>query len=202
MTRYVRASTIKTLTSLVTSPIYLLNPLESLNLLPFFSLEESICLNIDPGTFFEEYDEIFRRELIQLITAVYEQLLKRSEKGSLADVEKKGMELLEALVILMLKKEQDWEVKLLTVNFWRISFLSSTSSSSTIKSHWMEELPILYPKDFLRWLKQLEEEEEEKCQEERDAEYGEEAVTRLMGVLEDILHSTAGASMNDLIDCY
>ena len=29
-----------------------------------------------------------------------------------------------------------------------------------------------------------------------------EGVTRLMGVLEDILHSTAGASMNDLIDCY
>lgn len=61
MTRYVRASTIKTLTSLVTSPTCLLNPMESLALLPFFSLQESICLNIDPGTFFEEYDEIFRR---------------------------------------------------------------------------------------------------------------------------------------------
>ena len=61
MTRYVRASTIKTLTSLVTSPTFLLHPLESLNLLPFFSLEENISLNIDPGTFFEENDEIFRR---------------------------------------------------------------------------------------------------------------------------------------------
>jgi hypothetical protein len=50
-------------------------------------------------------------------------------------------------------------------------------------------------------LKQFEEEKKEKCQ-ESDDEFGEEAVTRLLGVLEDILHSTAGASMNDLIDCY
>merc|ERR1712192_3357 len=71
---------------------------------------------------------------------------------------------------------------------------------ATIKSRWMEELPIIEPEAFLCWLNQIEEEEEEekKCQEYGDKEY----VTRLMGVLEDILHSTAGASMNDLIDCY
>merc|ERR1719370_2522187 len=137
MTRYVRASTIKTLTSLVTSPTCLLNPMESLALLPFFSLEESICLDIDPGTFFEEYDEIFRRELVQLVTAVYEQLLKRSEEANLTEVEKKGIELLEALAILMLKKDQDWEVKIFTVNFWRIS-LSASPRSKT----WMTGLKI------------------------------------------------------------
>ena len=252
----------------------------------------------------------------------------------MTEVEKKGMELLEALAILMLKKDQDWEVKLLTVNFWRLSFLSSTFSSSpsrawmtglkigcddyestvnlqfrnlikevggscevktrckriieaplqnanplkrdredyeerpakniradkigqrkevpdnedadketrtqtiddileephklllrdlvrqecerqakglqrktnereaTIMSRWMEELPIVDPTDFLLWLKQLEKEEEEKCQEESEEGCDKEAVTQLLGVLEDILHSTAGASMNDLIDCY
>ena len=37
--------------------------LEALSILPFFSLEEddSINLNINPDTFFEEYDEIYRR---------------------------------------------------------------------------------------------------------------------------------------------
>ena len=76
---------------------------------------------------------------------------------------------------------------------------------ATIMSRWMEKLPIVDPTDFLLWLKQLEkkeEEEEEKCQEEREEGCDKEAVTRLLGVLEDILHSTAGASMNDLIDCY
>ena len=49
-------------------------------------------------------------------------------------------------------------------------------------------------------VRRVEIEEKEKCQE--SDEFGGEAVTRLLGVLEDILHSTAGASMNDLIDCY
>merc|ERR1712210_221935 len=70
---------------------------------------------------------------------------------------------------------------------------------ATIRSRWMEELPLMDSTDFLQWLKQ--EEAEEKCQ-EIDDEFGGEVVTRLLGVLEDILHSTAGASMNDLIDCY
>ena len=35
----------------------------------------------------------------------------------MTEVEKKGTELLEVLAILLLKKEQDWEVKLLTVKF-------------------------------------------------------------------------------------
>ena len=262
----------------------------------------------------------------------------------MTEVEKKGTELLEVLAILLLKKDQDWEVKLLTVKFWRLSLLSAamlpssawmtglkmgcddyessvnlefrkmieevggcselksrcrriieasmqsfsaplqsytaptqsynslkrdredyeerpakniradkiaqrkevpdedadeetriqtiedileephklllkdlvsqecerqakglqrknTQKEATIKNCWMEELPIMDPTDFLQWLKQFEEEKKEKCQ-ESDDEYGGEAVTRLLGVLEDILHSTAGASMNDLIDCY
>ena len=262
-------------------------------------------------------------------------MLKKSEQASLTEVERKGMGLLEALAILMLKKEQDWEVKLLTVNFWRLSLLSTSlppsrawmtglkigcedyespvnlefrklikevggcselktrcmklneasvqsynaamqshnslkrdrednkerpakniridktasrkevvpddgeeevrnqtiddileephklllkdlvsqecerqakglqrktdEKEAIIKSRWMEELPLMDSTDFLQWLKQ--EEAEEKCQ-EIDDEFGGEFVTRLLGVLEDILHSTAGASMNDLIDCY
>ena len=250
----------------------------------------------------------------------------------MTEVEEKGIKLLEALAILMLKKDQDWEVKMLTVNFWRISLSASPRSGTwmtglkigcedyessvnlqfselikevggcselktkckriikapllksynplkrdreeneerpvkiirtesfknaernevpdddeeesriqtiddileephklllrdlvsqecerqakgwqrktvakeaTVKSCWMEELPIIDPEAFLLWLNQIEEEdEEEKCQEDGDKEYGRGDVTRLMGVLEDILHSTAGASMNDLIDCY
>ena len=252
----------------------------------------------------------------------------------MTEVEEKGIELLEALAILMLKKDQDWEVKMFTVNFWRVSLSASPRSKTwmtglktgcedyessvnlqfrklikevggcpelktkckrnivaplqksynlpkrdrdrddneerpaknikaesfkngqrkeevpdddeeesriqtiddileephklllrdlvsqecerqakgwkrkaiereaAVKSHWMEELPIVDPEAFLDWLNQIEEEEEEeKCQDENDKEYGRD-VTRLMGVLEDILHSTAGASMNDLIDCY
>ena len=61
--RYVRASAVKTLKNLATSPTSLLNPLEVLNLLPFFSLKgkKTIHLDIDPAIFFEDYDEIFRR---------------------------------------------------------------------------------------------------------------------------------------------
>merc|ERR1719458_1420468 len=49
------------------------------------------------------------------------------------------MELLEALAILMLKKDQDWEVKLLTVDFWRLSLLSTSLPPS---SAWMTGLKI------------------------------------------------------------
>merc|ERR1712192_183312 len=62
---------------------------------------------------------------------------------------------------------------------------------AAIKSRWMGELPIIDPEAFLHWLNQMEEDEEQ-CQEDGDKEYGRGDVTRLMGVLEDILHSTAG----------
>ena len=66
-------------------------------------------------------------------------MLKKSEQASLTEVERKGMGLLEALAILMLKKEQDWEVKLLTVNFWRLSLLSTSLPPSRA---WMTGLKI------------------------------------------------------------
>merc|ERR1712210_377462 len=50
---------------------------------------------------------------------------------------------------------------------------------ATIRSRWMEDLPIMDSTDFLQWLKQVEEEEEEKCKE--SDELGGEAVTRLLG---------------------
>merc|ERR1712037_828540 len=52
---------------------------------------------------------------------------------------------------------------------------------ATIRTRWMEDLPIVDSTDFLQWLKQVEEEEKEKCKE--SDELGGEAVTRLLGVL-------------------
>ena len=61
--RYVRSSALRTLSCLVRHPSSAMTSLEALCILPFFSLEEddSINLNINPDTFFEEYDEIYRR---------------------------------------------------------------------------------------------------------------------------------------------
>merc|ERR1719187_3038721 len=67
--RYVRSSALRTLSCLVRHPASLLTSLAALGMLPFFSLEEGdyIGLNISPDTFFEEYYEIYRRELIFLV---------------------------------------------------------------------------------------------------------------------------------------
>ena len=69
-----------------------------------------------------------------------------------------------------------------------------------LNNNWMKDLTILRPDDFLGWLKHLKE-TELNC-EDGETKSEEEGVTLLMGVLEDILHSTQEASMNDLIDCY
>jgi len=327
--RYVRSSALRTLSCLVRDPSSLLTSLEALGMLPFFSLEEydSISLNINSDTFFEEYDEIYRRELIFLVADVYKQLLKTSPKSNLEAVRKK----MEMLALFMLEKEQDWEVKMNSVDFWRTSFSVSPRSSAwmtglkigygdyessvkgefkkliqevggceelkarcrilvefpgytsdmrkrereeceekpskvirvdktgsrevgfaqnneesvddeaeerveaiesiMVRSHklmlkdivrqecdrqerglqrqpaeeikilnnnWMKDLTIVHPDDFLGWLKQYK----ELNFEDGESKSEEEGVTLLMGVLEDILHSTQEASMNDLIDCY
>ena len=66
--------------------------------------------------------------------------------------------------------------------------------------NWMKDLTIVHPDDFLGWLKRFKY-TELNC-EDGEIKSEEEGVTLLMGVLEDILHSTQEASMNDLIDCY
>ena len=69
-----------------------------------------------------------------------------------------------------------------------------------LNNHWMKGLTIVRPDDFLGWLKHLKE-TELNC-EDGEIKSEKEGVALLMGVLEDILHSTQEASMNDLIDCY
>ena len=271
----------------------------------------------------------FSREFIFLIADVYKQLLKTSPKSNFKAARKK----IEMLALFMLEKEQDWEVKMNSVDFWRTSLSVSPRSSvwmsglrigcgdyeSSVKgkfnkliqevggceelkarcrilvespgytsdlrkrereeceekpckvirvdktgsreagfaqnneesdgddveerveaiesimvrSHklllkdivrqecdrqarglqrqpaeeikilnndWMKDLTIVHPDDFLGWLKQFKE-TELNC-EDGESKSDEEGVTLLMGVLEDILHSTQEASMNDLIDCY
>ena len=69
-----------------------------------------------------------------------------------------------------------------------------------LNNNWMKDLTIVHPDGFLAWLKQLKETEFNfECGVSKSEEKG---VTLLMGVLEDILHSTQETSMNDLIDCY
>ena len=271
----------------------------------------------------------FPRELIFLIADVYKQLLKMSPTSNFEAARKK----MEMLALFMLEKEQDWEVKMNSVDFWRTSLSVSPRSSvwmtglkigcgdyeSSVKgqfkkliqevggceelkarcrklvefpgytsdmrkrereeceekpskviivdktgsreagfahnneksdgdeaeerveavecimekphklllkdivrqecdrqarglqrqpakeieilnNNWMKDLTIVHPDDFLGWLKQFK--ETELNLEDGESKSEEEGVTLLMGVLEDILHSTQETSMNDLIDCY
>merc|ERR1712156_1373282 len=80
-----------------------------------------------------EYDEIYRRELIFLIADVYKQLLKMSPNSNSEAARKK----IEMLALFMLEKEQDWEVKMNSVDFCRISLSVSPRSSA-----WMTGLKI------------------------------------------------------------
>ena len=273
---------------------------------------------------------MFSRELIFLIADVYKQLLKMSPTSNLEPARKK----IEMLALFLLEKEQDWEVKMNSVDFWRTSLSVSPRSSAWVtglkigcgdyessvqgqfkkliqevggceelkarcrilvespgyassdlrkrergdceekpskvtrvdksgsretgfaqyneesdgdemeerveaiesimvrphklllkdivrqecdrqarglqrqpaeeikilNNNWMKDLKIVHPDDFLGWLGHLKETELNFEEGERKSE--EEGVTLLMGVLEDILHSTQEASMNDLIDCY
>ena len=112
---YIRSSSLATLSSLLSSPASSsLSPTQCLSTLPCSSPSSPPQLHLDPDTFFESWDESSRRQLVKTVTALYTRLLGQQEAGSV-------LRLLEQFVLLLLWRDQDWEVKLLTADFWVLS---------------------------------------------------------------------------------
>jgi len=120
-TSYVRAAALRTCTSLASTPASLHLPTSSLlALLPFaVTTPTSVELHVDPSTFFEEQEEVVRRDLVLFLTATYRRMLGQ-EKEKKDGKEKVEKELVEDFLVFVMAREQDWEVKVLAAAFWKL----------------------------------------------------------------------------------
>ena len=116
-----RAAALRTCTSLASTPASLHLPTSSLlALLPFaVTTPTSVELHVDPSTFFEEQEEVVRRELVLFLTATYRRMLGQ-EKEKKDGKEKVEKELVEDFLVFVMAREQDWEVKVLAAAFWKL----------------------------------------------------------------------------------